>query len=70
MKHYLLKVQGMSCAHCKSAVESALRAVPGVEDAQVDLAAGTASVACGDGVDAATLKAAVQDQGYDVLGVE
>jgi len=32
-----LKVQGMTCNHCVMRVAKALKAVPGVQDAQVDL---------------------------------
>ena len=34
----ILKVEGMSCGHCKMSVEKALKAVPGVTGATVDLA--------------------------------
>ena len=33
----VIKVAGMSCNHCKMAVEKALKGVPGVKAAQVDL---------------------------------
>jgi len=39
-----LKVEGMSCNHCKLSVEKALKGVPGVEGAEVNLAQGTAQV--------------------------
>ena len=32
-----LKVQGMTCNHCVMRVQKAIKAVPGVPDAQVDL---------------------------------
>ena len=32
-----IKVQGMTCNHCVMRVAKALKAVPGVQDAQVDL---------------------------------
>jgi copper ion binding protein len=32
-----LKVQGMTCNHCVMRVAKALKALPGVQDAQVDL---------------------------------
>lgn len=32
-----IKVNGMSCEHCKNAVESAVKAIPGVKSAQVNL---------------------------------
>lgn len=37
MSKTVLKIEGMSCNHCKMAVETALHGVPGVTDAQVDL---------------------------------
>ncbi len=40
----LLRVGGMTCSSCSSAVETALRGVPGVQEASVNLLAGTAEV--------------------------
>jgi copper chaperone len=37
METIRIAVDGMSCGHCISAVEQALRQVPGVEEVQVDL---------------------------------
>ena len=39
-----LKVGGMSCGHCVMAVTKALKSVPGVQDAKVDLQGGRAVV--------------------------
>ena len=36
----VFQITGMTCGHCKSAVESAIRATDGVTAAQVDLKAG------------------------------
>lgn len=33
-----IKVNGMHCENCKAAVEKAVKAIPGVKDAKVDLA--------------------------------
>ena len=60
-----LPVEGMTCASCVSRVERALRKVPGVTDATVNLANETATVR-GDGLTAATLAAAVSGAGYAV----
>ena len=65
-----LKVEGMMCMHCEARVQKALEAVPGVETAVADHDAGTAVVTLGTPVDGETLKAAVEAQGYKVLGVE
>lgn len=58
-----LSVSGMSCAGCVGTVEDALRAVPGVAEANVNFAEHTAQVQ-GD-VDADALVAAVRKAGYD-----
>ncbi len=58
-----LSISGMSCAGCVAAVEKALRAVPGVEEATVSFAEHTARVE--GSVDAAVLTRAVADAGYN-----
>ena len=60
-------VQGMSCASCVGRVERALRNLPGVLAASVNLAAQTASVDYLPGVASADdLRAAVEGAGYSV----
>jgi copper chaperone len=39
-----LEIEGMTCGHCVAAVTRALETVTGVERAEVDLAAGRATV--------------------------
>lgn len=60
-----LIVTGMTCQNCVKHVISAIRAVPGVTDVQVDLASGVAEVT-GSG-DTSELIAAVQEEGYGVI---
>ncbi|MGE5593504.1 MAG: heavy-metal-associated domain-containing protein [Betaproteobacteria bacterium] len=63
----VLHINGMSCNHCRAAVERALLKVPGVKTAQVDLASGTARVTFDP--DKATrdhMVRAVEDEGYRV----
>ncbi len=63
-----LKIQGMTCNHCVMRVAKALKAVPGVQDAQVDLQKAQAVVTFDDAkVAADTLSSAVVDAGYKVL---
>ncbi len=63
VKPLRLAITGMSCAGCVAAVETALRAAPGVVEARVNFAERTAQVA---GVaEAAPLIAAVRAAGYD-----
>ena len=40
----VIKVEGMMCSHCKARVEKVCKAVPGTQDAVVDLAAKTVTV--------------------------
>ena len=40
----LLRIEGMTCSACSSAVEAALRAVHGVQEANVNLLSGVAEV--------------------------
>ena len=60
-----LPVLGMSCASCVGRVERALKAVPGVEAAAVNLATESATVQ-GQGVAPAALVAAIRKAGYEV----
>jgi Cu+-exporting ATPase len=63
-----LSVLGMRCAGCVSAVEGALRAVPGVSGADVNFADHTALVQGGADVEA--LKKAVREAGFDAAVME
>ncbi len=63
---YQIKVRGMSCQHCARAVEQALREVPGVRSALVDLEKGVASVEASQEVSTDALTQAVTDAGYSV----
>lgn len=61
-------VLGMSCASCAARVDKTLNGLPGVYQATVNYATAVAQVeynpeVCSD----ATLQAAVQDAGYDLL---
>ena len=65
-----LKVEGMMCAHCEARVKKALEAVPGVGSAVADHNKGTAVVTLTAPVEDEVLRAAVEAQDYEVLGVE
>ena len=65
-----LNVDGMMCSHCEARVKKALEALPGVESAVADHTAGTAVVTLSAPVEDEALRAAVEAQDYQVLGVE
>ncbi len=58
---YRIDIGNMTCASCVARVENAIRAVPGVQEASVNLVEGAAYVVGGD---AAQVADAVSDQGY------
>lgn len=62
-----IKVEGMSCEHCKHAVESALTNLDGVSTANVNLEEGNVKVDFDDNkVTTPNMHEAIEDQGYDV----
>ena len=65
-----LHVEGMMCCHCEARVKKALEALPAVDEAVVSHEAGTAIVTLNAEVSDADLKKAVEDQDYEVTGIE
>ncbi|MBC2726131.1 heavy-metal-associated domain-containing protein [Desulfosporosinus sp.] len=63
----VLKIEGMTCGHCKSSVEKALLKVPGVKQAEVDLAQKQAVVI--GAVDRSILVKAVDQAGYRIINL-
>ena len=61
-----MKIEGMMCPKCEARCRKALEAVAGVEKAEVSHQEGSALVT-GAALDAAALKAAVEDAGYKVI---
>ncbi len=71
LAHAELPILGMTCANCARAVERALRRVPGVVEASVNLATEKASVTYIPTLATlADLKAAIRRAGYDVVEEE
>ena len=64
-----LPVLGMTCASCVGRVEKAVRAVPGVTEASVNLAAERAHVVL-DGGSPAAVAAAIRSAGYEPMEEE
>lgn len=61
----VIKIEGMSCNHCKMAVEKALKEIAGVESAQVDLDKKEAVVVGSAVVD--DLHKAIEEVGFTVV---
>lgn len=68
-RQFDLQVDGMTCASCVGRVERALKKVPGVQSASVNLATERASVQVSDGTDVGTLIAAIAKAGYEAAAV-
>lgn len=67
MTQTTLNVEGMSCAHCKAAVEEELSKLSGVEYSNADVKKGTVEVRYDEGkVSADELRGAVEEAGYTV----
>ncbi|MFE9960094.1 heavy-metal-associated domain-containing protein [Micromonospora sp. NPDC005299] len=62
------QVQGMTCGHCVNSVSTEVSALPGVTDVQVDLASGRVTVTSASPLDTDTVRAAVDEAGYDLVG--
>ena len=68
MTEETLNVEGMSCAHCKAAVEEELNKLSGVDYSNADPEAGTVEVRYDEGkVTNDDLKGAVEEAGYTVV---
>ena len=65
-----IKIEGMMCPRCEAHVKKALEAIAGVESATPSHTEKKAVVVLNAPVDDATLKAAVEADGYTVLGIE
>ncbi len=64
-----LKIRGMMCGHCEAAVRKALEAIPGVASAAADHEKSIAVVDLAVPVDEAAFKKAIEDEGYEYLGM-
>ena len=66
-----LRVEGMTCSHCVKSVQEEISAIDGVENVSVDLVAGGTSrvtIHSAAPIDAALLRAAVEEAGYALAG--
>ncbi len=67
MTEKTLNVEGMSCGHCKAAVEGELNKLSGVQRANADVEKGTVEVTYDEGtVTTEDLEGAIEEAGYTV----
>lgn len=64
------QIKGMTCGHCVNAVSAELSALPGVNDVQVNLEAGTAVVTSISVLPIDEVRQAVDEAGYALVGVD
>ena len=70
MTDHTLNIDGMTCASCVARVEKALRKVPGVQAASVNLATEQAQISTEAQTDPQALLAAIQRAGYEASLVQ
>jgi copper chaperone len=62
-------IEGMSCAHCTAHVKDALSKLSGVTKVKEINLAGKYALIEGT-ADDASIKAAIEEEGYDVVGIQ
>lgn len=63
----ILKVEGMTCGHCKARVEKVVSAIDGVDSVEVDLASKNVTVKMSKDISEQTLSDVIVDAGYEVI---
>ncbi len=66
----IIRIEGMSCGHCTARVQKALEAMAGITAVAVDLTTNTATIEADGTVTDDMVKEAIDDAGYDVIGIE
>ena len=64
-----ITIEGMSCSHCVKHVSEALKEL-GASEVSVSLEQKLATVEVADDVTDEAIKVAIEDAGYDVVGIE
>jgi copper chaperone len=59
-------VTGMTCEHCVSSITEEVQEIPGVEKVDVTLESGALTVTSAEPLDDATVRAAVEEAGYQL----
>lgn len=62
-------VEGMTCGHCVASVTEEISEIPGVTGVEVDLASGRVEITAQNPVSDDAVRAAVDEAGYQLVGV-
>ena len=65
----IISISGMSCQHCVSHVEQALKALPGADKVKVDLKKNQAELKA-NGLSDAAITTAIAEAGYTVTAIQ
>ncbi|NUS17498.1 MAG: heavy-metal-associated domain-containing protein [Streptomyces sp.] len=68
MSQAVYSVSGMTCGHCESAVTREVTAIPGVTSAKAVASTGLLTVDSDQPLDEASVRAAVDEAGYELVG--
>lgn len=63
----IVKVNGVSCGHCVSAIEESVGKLVGVSNVDVELASGEVTVQFNEPTTVEKIKETIEEQGYDVV---
>ncbi len=66
MSELTLTVSDIHCGHCKTAIETAVAEIEGVDHVAVAIETRTVDIRFGDDVTKEALVAAIEEQGYEV----
>lgn len=66
----IVKVNNMSCNHCKNRVEETLKSIAGIENAEVNLDEKLANVEYFGAIDEKEIEEKINDAGYEFVGIE
>lgn len=61
----IIKISGMSCAHCTGSVTKALQSIPGISEVNVTLDPGQATFTAAPEVDLNQVRAAIRKIGFE-----
>ena len=65
-----IKIEGMSCNHCKMTVEKVLKELSGVKKVEVDLGKKEAIMEADRNIDERKIKEVIEEEGFEVKEIK